>query len=118
MCRNFNYGQAALSHQRRPLLLRSLDHPIQNLQSGKALEFVGLVADCVSVILAEFEELGFSEEDALRLAAGYVAEVLPILRRGPWPLSSISWIFRASSRSELEAAAAKLRRLANVRNLI
>ena len=81
-----------------------------------ALEFVVLVADCISVILAQSHELGFSEEEALQIAAGYIAEVIPILAEGPWPPSAVSSIPLASSRPELEAAADKLRRLATVRD--
>jgi hypothetical protein len=96
--------------------LYSRDNSDAQSSNASALEFVVLVADCISVILAESDELGFSEEEALQIAAGYVSEVVPILMKGPWPPSTASTILQAASRIELEQVADKLRRLATVCN--
>lgn len=114
MCRNLLYSPITYKAVVRRLKLRSLDHSNQDFHLEKDLEFVGLVADCIAVILAEFEEFGLCEDEALLIAANYIAEVVPILNEGPWPSSVVFGIQQASSRSELEAAAIKLRKLAIV----
>lgn len=100
----------ALPHARQ-LSSYSLDDSNSDRQTGGAHELVTLVADCISVVLSQFEDLGFSEEDALQVAAGYIAEVVPVLQVGPWPASAVASIPLATSRIELEAAAEKLRKL-------